>query len=119
MASEDLKGAVDTASDKAKASVRASKDEASVATSKAIHEAHDSTGQASATASDVYGRAKEHVQSLSDRFPDNAADAYRAGQRAYAQSSEHVGRHVSKQPIEALLLAGAIGYLLGWATSRS
>ena len=119
MTSDDIKSATDPASAKAQASVRAAKDEAAVATSKAIHESQDAAGQASAKAEDVYGRAKERVQTLSDRIPDSAADAYRAGQRVYAQSSEHVGRHVARQPIEALLLAGAIGYLLGWATGRS
>ena len=119
MSSDEITGAIDAASQNAQASVRASKDEAAVATSKAIHAGQDAVHQASSAGGDVYGRAKEHVQGLADRLPDTAADAYRTGQRMYAQGSEQVGRHVAKQPFEALLLAGAIGYLVGWASSRS
>ena len=96
MTTDDIKGATDQASANAQAAVRHASDEAAVATSKALHEGQDAAGQASATAGDLYGRAKEQVQGLSDRLPDSASGAFQAGQRAYAQSSEHVGRHVAK-----------------------
>lgn len=81
--------------------------------------ASQAAGQASGTADDLLGRARDSVQNLSDRLPNSASDAYRAGQQAYAQGSDRVIRQVTKQPVEALLLAGALGYLVGWATSRS
>ena len=79
----------------------------------------DATQQASDAASDLYGRAKAAVRDASGNLPDSAADAMAAGQRVYDRGSVEVARHVSKQPLEALLLAGAIGYLVGWATSRN
>ena len=122
MTSDDMTDAVDTASKKAMASVRSAKDEASVATSRAIHDGQDAVtdagSQAGSKASEVYDRAKEHVQAISDNLPNSASDAYRTGRRALAQGGESLGGHVSRQPIEALLLAGAIGFLVGWASSR-
>ena len=76
-------------------------------------------GGACPAAGGLYARAKDTVQGLSDRLPEGASEAYRSGQRVYAQGSDTVARRVGKQPIEALLLAGALGYLVGWATSRS
>ena len=72
----------------------------------------------SATAGDLYGRAKEQVQGLSDHMPDSAGDAYQKGRQAYAAGADTLGRRVANQPLEALLLAGALGYLVGWAASR-
>lgn len=69
-------------------------------------------------ASDIYGKAQDRVRETAERLPD-PSDAMAAGRRAYEKSSDTVGRHVAKQPLEALLLAGAIGYLVGWATNRS
>ena len=100
MNSDDIKAATDTASDKAKSSIRAAKDKAG-------------------TVGDAYDSTKEQVIGLSDKLPGSASDAYQAGQRAISQGAEGVSASVAKQPIEALLLAGALGYLVGWATSRS
>lgn len=81
--------------------------------------ARDFAAQASDTASDLYGRAQDNMRDVADRLPGTASDAVAASQRAYQTSSKTVAHHVSKQPLEALLLAGAIGYLVGWATNRS
>ena len=105
--------------DEAFSSARESLDDARDHASEAGRQAQGLAGQASDMAGDLYGRAREQVQGLSDRLPNSASDAYRAGQQAYAQGSDRVVRQVTKQPIEALLLAGALGYLVGWATSRS
>ena len=110
---------IQAASEKAKASLRAAKDKTSAETSQAMNASQGLADQVSGAASDLYGRAKDHVQGLSDKMPDSAADAYETGYRTVAQGADSVGRQVAKQPIEALLLAGAIGYLVGWATSRS
>ena len=75
--------------------------------------------QAADAASDLYGRAKDTARSASDALPDSVGDAASAGRRAYEGGAEQLARQVTKQPFEALLLAGAIGYLVGWATSRS
>ncbi len=74
--------------------------------------------QAADATSDLYGRAKEAVSQASDSLPGSASDAAAAGRRAYEGGADQLARQVAKQPMEALLLAGAIGYLVGWATSR-
>ena len=53
------------------------------------------------------------------RFSGSASDALDAGQSAIKSGSEQLVRQAAKQPLEALLLAGAIGYLVGWAVNRS
>lgn len=69
-------------------------------------------------ASEIYGKAQDRVRDTVEHLPD-PSEAMAVGRRAYEKSSDTVGRHVAKQPLEALLLAGAIGYLVGWATNRS
>jgi uncharacterized protein YjbJ (UPF0337 family) len=70
-------------------------------------------------AQNLYGRTKDGFNEAVDRLPDALSDAADLSQRAYQESSQQVGARVSKQPIETLLLAGAIGYLVGWAVHRS
>ena len=82
-------------------------------------QAQDFAGQASDTANDLYGRARDSVRDAADGLPDGAADAVAAGKRSYDRGTAELSKRVAKQPIEALILAGAIGYLVGWATSRS
>ena len=81
--------------------------------------AGDFAARAGDAANDLYGRAHDRVRDAADHLPDGTSDAIAAGQRIYNKSSDKVAHHVSKQPIEALLLAAAIGYLVGWATNRS
>ncbi len=50
--------------------------------------------------------------------PGAASDALAASQQAIRSGGAQVAQRVTKQPLEALLLAGAIGYLIGWAVSR-
>jgi ElaB/YqjD/DUF883 family membrane-anchored ribosome-binding protein len=79
----------------------------------------DNAAQASDMASDLYGRAKDTVKSVTDGLPDSASEALASGKRVYQDGTDQLVRQIAKQPLEALLLAGAIGYLVGWATSRS
>ena len=98
-------------------------EEAKKSVQNAVDQAVDDTkgyaAQASDAASDLYGRAKEGVRNASDSLPNSASDALAAGKKAYEGGADQLVRQIGKQPIEALLLAGAIGYLVGWATSRS
>lgn len=89
------------------------------------------------TASDMSGAARAKVHDLADDFSDTAADygdrlrnvsdraARGAGatyRRARATVQEDlgisVGDRIEQQPIEALLLAAAVGYLCGWVLNR-
>ena len=79
-------------------------------------EARDATKQASMAASDLYGRAEESVRTVADDA--SSSDVVATGQRIYDRGSAELSRRVAKQPLEALLLAGALGYLVGWAANR-
>ena len=116
MSSDDFKASADKAADKTVSSLHEGQD--SLQAAGATKRVKALSDQVSGTAGDLYNQAADQVRGMSDALPGSASDAYRAGQRAYAQSSQTVARHVAKQPVEALLLAGAIGYLVGWATSR-
>ena len=118
MTSDDMKNTAKDIADRIEEKSSDARSSAKNATAKASDAARDFAAQTSDTATDVYARAQGHIRDAADRLPD-ASDAVAAGQRAYSKSSETVSRHVSKQPLEALLLAGAIGYLVGWATNRS
>jgi ElaB/YqjD/DUF883 family membrane-anchored ribosome-binding protein len=89
------------------------------AASKAGAAARDIAAQTSNAANDLYDRAQSKLRDAAERLPENASNAIETGRTAYSQSSRSVARHIAKQPFEALILAGAIGYLVGWATNRS
>ncbi len=118
MKSDDIKADAETFGDQA---ARSAADAAQTAKDKAAGAratAMDYADQASQTTQDLYGRAKERVRSAGAAMPDSASDAVAAGQRVMDRGTAQLSRHVAKQPLEALILAGAIGYLVGWATSR-
>ncbi len=71
------------------------------------------------TAQNIYGRTKDGFNEAVDRIPDALSDAADVGQRAYKDGSRQLATQVGKQPIETLLLVGALGYLVGWAVNRS
>jgi ElaB/YqjD/DUF883 family membrane-anchored ribosome-binding protein len=81
--------------------------------------AADMVDQAGNTAAHLYDQAKERVLDAADSLPGSASDAMAAGHRTYQKGAEAVAQQVSRQPVEALLLAAAIGYLVGWASNRS
>jgi len=75
--------------------------------------------QVAGAAQNLYGRTKDGFNEAIERLPDAFSDAADLGQRAYKESSQKIGSRVSKQPIETLLLVGALGYLVGWAIHRT
>ena len=70
-------------------------------------------------AGDLYAKAADRAADALSEMPANLSDAGAAGEALVRRGQQSVHRGVRKQPIEALLLAGAIGYLVGWASSRS
>lgn len=74
----------------------------------------------------AYGQAKDTVRDYADQAQSLAADAYDQGRkyveegrkrvpeadRYYRDGREAVSRHVGESPIAAVLIAGAVGYLL-------
>ena len=79
--------------------------------------------EAKATAQDALDAAPDvatglYAQDVAGALPDSAGDALAAGHQAVRSGGEQVARRVVQRPVEALMLAGAIGYLIGWALNR-
>ena len=119
MKSDDIKSAANDLGSSAGKSVAETKQGVKEATSDFADQAQGYKAQASDMAGDLYGRAKDGVGQVADALPGSASEAAAAGRRAYEGGTDQLARQVAKQPFEALLLASAIGYLVGWATSRS
>jgi ElaB/YqjD/DUF883 family membrane-anchored ribosome-binding protein len=67
---------------------------------------HDVADQASGAAREMYSRGEHYARQAREQYPE--AERYiREGQRA-------VTHRVTENPLLALLVAGAIGYALGW-----
>ena len=75
--------------------------------------ARDALDTAKGHAQDLAGRASAAAGQLRDQLPD-ADDLRAAGQRG----TKTLAQQVSRQPFEALLLAGAVGYLAAWIIHR-
>ncbi len=82
-------------------------------------EAQGLSDQVAGAAQNLYGRTKDGFNDAVDRIPDVISDAADIGQRAYRDGSRQIATQVGKQPIETLLLVGALGYLVGWAVHRA
>ena len=119
MTSNDLKASAKDISSRASQAADDVKSAAQKIGSDAGDQAAGVAGQVRSAATDLYGKAQDNFRAALDKAPSSASDAVSTGQRLYKQSSHRVGRQVIKQPIETLILAGAIGYLVGWATNRS
>ena len=79
-----------------------------------IGEARDTLDAAPSAAGDVIDRARAEAHGLVDALRNNPGDAL----GAIRTGGDGVARRVTRQPVEALLLACAIGYLAGWALNR-
>lgn len=105
---DDVGSSAEGASQQMRAAAEAIKDHAS-----------DLAARGRGAVEDVAASAQQTLHDAVDRLPKTAADAAGLGGQIYARGNAEVSRHVRKQPIEALLLAGAIGFLVGWAANRS
>jgi uncharacterized protein YjbJ (UPF0337 family) len=71
--------------------------------------------QAIGAAQNTYGRAKDAALDALDRAPDAWSDAVGVGQDYAKRGAVAVRENMNDQPLASLLLAGAVGYLIGWA----
>jgi uncharacterized protein YjbJ (UPF0337 family) len=70
--------------------------------------------QAAGTVQDAYGRAKDTARDLTDQARDVGAQARDVGAQYYDQGARALRDTVQSQPIGALMLAAAAGFLLAW-----
>ena len=118
MTSDDAKDAAKDIGARANDGVDRARGTLGDAAATASDRASDAAGTVSDAASDAYDRVRERAADLGNKIPGSASDAVEAGKRAYAKSNDQLAQQIGRQPIEALLLAGAIGYLVGWAANR-
>jgi uncharacterized protein YjbJ (UPF0337 family) len=71
--------------------------------------------RAAGAAQNAYGRAKDVARDALDRAPDAWNEAVGTGQDYARRGAGVVRERMGDQPLALLLVAGAIGYLLGWA----
>ena len=74
----------------------------------------DVANRASDTGRQFIGQAGEFIEGLTPQAKQMASDLYEQG----SQTGEYVRQYASQQPLTALLIAGAIGYALGYLTHR-
>ena len=75
----------------------------------------DSAGDA---VGDLYADSEARARGALDEVPASLSDIAAAGERLVSRGRQTLDHGVRNQPVEALLLAGAIGYLAGWAAKR-
>ena len=74
----------------------------------------DLANRASEAGSQAVGRAGEFVEGVAPQAKQVASNLYNQG----AQSGEYVRRYAAQQPLTAILVAGVIGYTLGYLIHR-
>lgn len=115
MTSGTTKNTAKDIADRAGTTVDEAEQAATGTASRFAESAHDLKSEAS----DVYGQTRERASDAAASLSDRASDAVDRSRETYKATSRKVAGQVIRQPIEALLLAGAIGYLVGWAANRN
>ncbi len=66
----------------------------------------------------LYAQGTKRVRDTLDELPATLSDISLLRGRMMRHGRRRIDHGVRKQPVEALLLAGALGYLAGWMASR-
>ena len=74
----------------------------------------DLANRTSETGRQAVNRASEFIEGVAPQAKQVASNLYEQG----SQSGEYVRQTVAQQPVTALLIAGAIGYALGYLMHR-
>ena len=118
MASNPSKRSIEPAADAMIDRVRDAGDEAVQATSDLAAAAKNRLRSATDAGGSLYAEASDRVGDALDDPSASLSKAAETGQRLAMHGRRSVGLRLREQPIEALMLSGAIGYLVGWAVSR-
>jgi ElaB/YqjD/DUF883 family membrane-anchored ribosome-binding protein len=70
----------------------------------------DLTSQASETSRQAMGRASEFIDSVAPKAKQAASNLYEQGTR----SGDYLRQYVTQEPLAAMLVAGAVGFTLGY-----
>lgn len=64
---------------------------------------------------DLYGQAKDSLQDFSDNAASYAGEAYDRGDHYARRGAKLARQEIAEYPLAAVLMAGAVGYLLAMA----
>ena len=78
-------------------------------------QAKDSLSSAASGAQDLYGQARSNAGDVAGQVQDYASQAYRQASPHAERGTALVRERVGENPLTAVMLAGAIGYLLALA----
>ena len=78
-------------------------------------QAKDNLGNVAGNAQNLYGQARDNVSNAAGTVTDYANQAYRQASPHAERGTQLVRDRVGENPLTAVLLAGAIGYLLALA----
>ena len=93
-------------------------DDAAHSSNKGVDETKDRLEDAGETGGDLYAKGVRRGSEAIDELPASFSDMSAVSERVATHGRRYLVHGVRKQPVETLLLAGAIGYLIGWAASR-
>ncbi|WP_165491188.1 CsbD family protein [Lichenihabitans psoromatis] len=66
----------------------------------------------------LYGQAKDGLKDAADSVSNYAEEAYERGSVYVQQGAETVETTINQHPVTGIVLAGAIGFLLGLVVSQ-
>lgn len=75
-------------------------------------------GKVQDAAGGLTGDAKTQAEGKARQFAGKAQGTYGDAANQAREIAASVSRNVEQQPLVALLVAGVIGYMVGWVTSR-
>lgn len=78
----------------------------------------NAAGKVKDAVSDLTGDARTQAAGKIRQVAGNAQSAYGEAADQASELAANVSRSVERQPLTALLIAGAVGYVLGWLMRR-
>ena len=93
-------------------------DDAAYSSNKGVDETKDRLEDAGEIGGNFYAKGVRRGSEALDEMPASLSDMSAVGERVATHGRRYLVHGVRTQPVETLLLAGAIGYLIGWAASR-
>ncbi len=118
MASSSIKNEIRSVAGSATDKAGEISDTVAQSSSKVVDQAKDHLDDVGHVGGDLYARGLQSGRDALNEMPATLSDISAAGERVVQRGHLRLTHGVRKQPVEALLLAGAIGYLVGWAASR-
>ncbi len=116
--SGDLQTTLNDASEAAEKSVKEVGDFAQKTVANLGAQAAEKISDSLEASRDALDRSRDAAGAAGAQISDALGEAARSGEAALRRGGADIGARVIRQPLEALLLAGAVGYLIGYLLHR-